>query len=138
MKNVFNDKKGNVYEWLGIEQGKDINLSTLLGNLGINSQTVTDLTNKFKDNADQLLQSMKTGTSELRELLENAGIDAKEINEVVSKFEQNNIGAGGTKASLAFGLIVASFVIFQMYWVIFSGGNQLLCLMYIQSINHNI
>ena len=114
MNNLVNDKKGEFYEWLGIEQGKDINLSTLLGNLGINSQTVTDLTNKFKDNADQLIQSLKN-PPELRELLENAGIDAKEINEVVSKFEQNNIGAGGTKASLAFGLIVASFVIFQMY-----------------------
>ena len=74
---------------------------------------MTDLTNYFKDNADidQFVQSFKN-PPKLRELLENAGIDAEEINKFVSKFEQDK--NSGVKACLAFGLIVTSFVIFQM------------------------
>ena len=78
--------------------------------MNIDSQTVSDLTNKFKDNADQLLKSLKNPPA-LREVLENAGVDAGEIDKFMSKFEQQNSGA---RASLAFGLIAASFVIFQM------------------------
>ena len=76
---------------------------------------MTDLTNYFKDNADidQFVQSFKN-PPKLRELLENAGIDAEEINKFVSKFEQQEYNSGAGSASLAFGLIVASFVIFQM------------------------
>ena len=83
--------------------------------MNIDSQTVTDLTNYFKDNADidQFVQSFKN-PPQLRELLENAGIDAEEINKFVSKFEQEEYHSGGGGASLAFGLIVASFVIFQI------------------------
>ena len=98
-----------------MEQGKEINLSNLLGKLNIDSQTVTDLTTKFKDNADQFLQSMKN-PPELREVLENAGIDAEEINKVVRQFEQayNSASPSGGRTSLAIGLTVASFVIFQI------------------------
>ena len=96
-----------------MEQGKEINLSNLLGKLNIDSQTVTDLTTKFKDNADQFLQSMKN-PPELREVLENAGIDAEEINKVVRQFEQAFNSASGDRTSLAFGLTVASLVIFQI------------------------
>merc|ERR1711997_121788 len=113
IKTFFNDNKGDVFSFLGIEEGKDINLTNILGKLNIDTQTVTDLTNYFKDNADidQFVQSFKN-PPKLRELLENAGIDAEEINKFVSKFEQENNSGG--RACLAFGLIVASVVIFQM------------------------
>merc|ERR1711936_868091 len=115
IKTFFNDNKGDVFSFLGIEEGKDINLTNILGKLNTDSQTVTDLTNYFKDNADidQFVQSFKN-PPKLRELLENAGIEAEEINKFVSKFEQEEYHSGGGGASLAFGLIVASFVIFQM------------------------
>ena len=51
---------------------------------------------------------------ELRKLLENAGIDGEKIDMVVSKFEVGQESNSGERARLAFGLIVASFVIFQM------------------------
>merc|ERR1711997_111193 len=112
IKTFFNDNKGDVFSFLGIEEGKDINLTNILGKLNIDSQTMTDLTNYFKDNADieQFVQSFKN-PPQLRELLENAGIDAEEINKFVSKFEQEEYHSGGGGASLFFGLIVASFVI---------------------------
>merc|ERR1711936_657544 len=115
IKTFFNDNKGDVFSFLGIEEGKDINLTNILGKLNIDSQTVTDLTNYFKDNADidQFVQSFKN-PPQLRELLENAGIDAEEINKFVRNFEQEEYHSGGGGVSLAFGLIVASFVIFQM------------------------
>ena len=74
---------------------------------------MSDLSNKFKDNAAQLVESMKN-PQELRKLLENAGIDGEKIDMVVSKFEVGQESNSGERARLAFGLIVASFVIFQM------------------------
>ena len=116
IKDFLNDNKADVFSILGIEDGKNIKLSDVLGKLNIDSQTVSDLSNKFKDNAAQLVESMKN-PQELRKLLENAGIDGEEINQVVSNFEvghetQGNNSSG--RAQLTFGLIVAAFVIFQM------------------------
>ena len=78
-----------------------------------NSMTITDLTNDFKTNADkaQFVQSFED-PSELRELLEKTGLEAEEINNFVGQFEGEN--SSGGRASLAVGLIAASFVIFQM------------------------
>ena len=71
IKDFLNDNKGDVFSILGIEDGKNIKLSDVLGKLNIDSQTVSDLSNKFKDNAAQLVESMKN-PQELRKLLENA------------------------------------------------------------------
>ena len=113
IKDFLNDNKGDVFSILGIEDGKNIKLSDVLGKLNIDSQTVTDLTTYFKDNADidQFVQSFKN-PPQLRELLENAGIEAEEVNKFMSKFEQEK-NTGG-RVCLAFGLIVASVVIFQI------------------------
>ena len=115
----FDDKKGDIFSYLGIGEG-DIDLTKILDKLNINSKTVTDITNFFKDKADinKFVQSFKK-PAELRKILEKTGIDDEEINNFVGKLGVNNNGErevnnGGHRESLAFGLIVASFVVLQM------------------------
>ena len=92
--------------------------------MNIDSQTLTGIINYFKDTTDikQFVQAFKN-PADLRELLEKTGIDPEEINKFLSKLEvdqENNSGEveqennSGDRESLAFGLIVASFVVLQL------------------------
>ena len=98
---------------MGIGQGTD--LSDILAKWNIDSKSVSNLANLFKDNTAELLESIRNNADpqKLRDLLASQGINTEEINKIVSQV-QNAVRAGGERAHLAFGLILAFLVIFRM------------------------
>merc|ERR1712154_145241 len=89
------------------------NLSDELAKLGLDQETLNDLSDKFRDKGAELLEYMKNSPEKLQGFLSNNGLTGEGINNFASKV-QNAVTGGCERAHLAFGLITTILVIFHI------------------------